>query len=246
MSNHPSSDYDQFAWFYNKHWAGPWVDRVMPLLEKLLLPNLPSAASILDLCCGTGQLAARLAERGFRVVGVDISEEMLSFARVNAPAILFHRADARSFSLDDTFDAAVSTYDSLNHLLTIEDIRKTFENVSRLLNPGAPFLFDLNMDVGYRERWKGSFSMVENDNVVAARSSYDSDRRTARLDLTLFRLEGAGWRRVNLALTQTCYRSEQIIAALHGTGFADPAMYNITGDRIAEETGRTFFLARKQ
>jgi ubiquinone/menaquinone biosynthesis C-methylase UbiE len=49
--------YDRFAWVYDRYWAGDFATRVLPVLERLLLASLPAGARILDLCCGTGQLA---------------------------------------------------------------------------------------------------------------------------------------------------------------------------------------------
>jgi len=68
------SDYDPFAWVYNKHWGDSFTQHALPVLEKLVLPHLPAKARILDLCCGTGQLAQVLIERGYQVTVLDGSE----------------------------------------------------------------------------------------------------------------------------------------------------------------------------
>ena len=60
-SLHPTSDYDRFAPVYNLHW-GSYAELVLPILEHLVLRHLPEEAAVMDLCCGTGQLAARLCE----------------------------------------------------------------------------------------------------------------------------------------------------------------------------------------
>ncbi len=130
------ADYDPFAWFYDRHWGG-FSRQVLPVLERLVLGELPAGARILDLCCGTGHLAALLTERGFRVVGVDVSAGMLAFARVNAPQADFVLADARDFALPEAVDAAVSLYDSLNHILALDELARVFVNVRRALVPGG-------------------------------------------------------------------------------------------------------------
>ncbi len=93
------SDYDGFAWFYDRHWGDEFSARVLPVVEKLLLSRLPPGGRILDLCCGMGRLAAALGKRGFSLTGVDASKGMLRFARGNAPSTNFFQADARSFHL---------------------------------------------------------------------------------------------------------------------------------------------------
>lgn len=116
------AEYDAFAWTYNRYWGRDAVQRFLPVLEKLVLPHLPPDAHVLDLCCGTGQLAQALAERGYQVTGIDGSEEMIRFARINAPNVDFIIEDARQFHLPGTYHAVISTYDSLNHVTSLEEL----------------------------------------------------------------------------------------------------------------------------
>lgn len=63
------SDYDRFAWFYNRYWgSSSYIDKVIAILDDLLLSHLPVNGRILDLCCGTGQVAHALTTRGFQVM----------------------------------------------------------------------------------------------------------------------------------------------------------------------------------
>ena len=144
------SDYDCFAWAYNRHWSY-FDQQVLPILDRLVLKGLPAGAHILDLCCGTGQLARALTDRGYQVTGLDGSEEMIRFARENAPDADFIVDDARSFSSPDAYHAAVSAFDSLNHVMTLAELASVFCNVSAALHEGGPFLFegvDLLVDLG--------------------------------------------------------------------------------------------------
>src|SRR2546430_8206637 len=75
------SDYDKFAWIYNKHWGDAFTSTAKRVLEKLLLSRLPPRARILDLCCGTGQLAKVLSSEGFDVTGIDGSPFFFSSRR---------------------------------------------------------------------------------------------------------------------------------------------------------------------
>ena len=78
------NDYDPFVRVYNLFW-GPYATRMYPILEHLVLRHLSGKAPVLDLCCGTGQLAARLTEDGYAVTGVDGSEPMIEVARATHP-----------------------------------------------------------------------------------------------------------------------------------------------------------------
>lgn len=101
MSSDPSA-YDNFAWIYNRHWGMKFTAGAVAVLEELVFDGIPENAAILDLCCGTGQLANILAERGYEVTGLDGSEEMLVFARKNAPGVEFIHNDASAFSLPNS------------------------------------------------------------------------------------------------------------------------------------------------
>jgi SAM-dependent methyltransferase len=240
------SDYDAFAWTYNRHWGDMFLRQSLKALDKLVLPRMPAGGRILDLCCGTGQLARELTARGLRVTGVDGSEEMLRYARTNAPDARFILADARSFRLPAKYGAAISAFDSLNHVMTLEGLTQVFRNVHAALAPGGRFLFDLNMEEAYLAQWRGSFTIVEDESVCILRPSYDPDEKLGRDDITMFRLVKGAWHRADLSLTQRCYPEGDVRSALSGAGFSEVSTYNAERDfDVRGGAGRTFFLARK-
>ncbi len=116
------------------------------LLERVFSRFLPRpATSVLDLGCGTGSHALRLADRGIRVTGIDASAGMLRVARAKArgrtnPA--FVRADMRSFDLGRRFDAAICVDGAFTHLLTDRDLLAHLRRVRRHLGPGGAYAFD--------------------------------------------------------------------------------------------------------
>jgi SAM-dependent methyltransferase len=235
--------YDAFADIYNRYW-GRFVAGIVPTLDRLLLDDLRHGARVLDLCCGTGQLAGILLGRGFQVTGVDGSSAMIGHARRNAPAATFVLADARSFTLAEPVEAVVSTFDSLNHVLSLPELTGAFGCVHRALAPGARFLFDLNMVDGYELRWRGSFGIVTDDEVIVARSLWDPDKAIGRIDLTLMSPGGDGWDRRDLTLTQRCYTEEEVRSALAGAGFVAIEVLD-SAAAGHDEVGRSFFLACK-
>lgn len=241
------SAYDRFAAVYNRYWGGEFTPRLFPILESLVLRQLSPGASILDLCCGTGQLAGTLTALGYRVTGVDGSAEMLRFARENAPGARLIHADARSFSLPSPADAAVSVFDSLNHVMSLPDLTAVFRNVHAALVPGGPFLFDLNMEAGFSLVWNDSFGIVEDDMVCVVRTSYDPDGKVARFDATIFNSPD-GWERTDLVLEQRCYEESEVRSALGAAGFEGVTAY-ARDEReglvpLDEQADRAFFLCR--
>ncbi|PTM59680.1 class I SAM-dependent DNA methyltransferase [Desmospora activa] len=234
--------YDPFAVIYHQHW-GYFPDRFWPILEERILSHLPADASILDLCCGTGGLAKKLTEAGWDVTGVDGSVSMLEIARREAPHAHFLHSDAREFHLETKFHAALSTFDSLNHILEWEGLKQTFTNVYHTLLPGGVFFFDLNMQEGYHRRWQGQFHIVHTNHAVMVTSRYD-EQRLAEMDFTLFTLEQDDWHRTNFTLTQRCYEEEEVTRELQEAGFSDVKVHDAALFGW-DQTGRSFFYARK-
>jgi len=239
-------DYDEFAWVYNLHWGEAFTRLVAPALGPLGLDELPAASSILDLCCGTGQLAAVLTEDGFRVTGIDGSAAMLAFARENAPEAQFVHADARDFTVGTPPDAVLSLFDSLNHVLTLAELMSVFRCVHAALKPGGLFLFDLNMEAGYRQRWRQQFSVVEDDHVCVMRLNCRVQEAVYDSELTVFRLCDGVWRRGDVTLRQRAYEEDEIRHALSLTGFDQVETYNGEEELgLSGEVGRLFFRCRR-
>jgi SAM-dependent methyltransferase len=90
----------------------------------------------LDVACGTGRHLEYLSRR-HPTVGVDSSREMLRFARRRLPGVRLVPGDMRTFRLDRRFDVVSCLFSAIGHLRTEEDVRKTFANFARHLNPGG-------------------------------------------------------------------------------------------------------------
>lgn len=241
------SDYDAFAWMYDKHW-GSFATQVVPVLEELVLNDLPPGARILDLCCGTGQLAHALSAQGFRMTGIDGSESMIAIARENAPDAAFRVDDARDFRIDGEFHAALSTFDSLNHVMSRDELTSVFRNVYGALKGGGVFAFDLNMEEGYRTRWRGSHGYVEDDHACIARSSHLPEEGIGKTEITMFFRREDRWERSDVTLLQRCYDEDEVLKALRAAGFVGGKAYNggrDLGEELSRFPGRSFFVSRK-
>ena len=239
------SEYDLFAWFYNKYWGGEYSRPALAIYNILLFPHLPDGCRILDLCCGAGQIAKGLTEQGYRVTGVDGSEAMLEFARANAPGAEFIRADARDFRLPDKFQAVISAFDSLNHVMELEELKTVFRNVYAAMEDDGLFHFDLNLE-DESEMLGGSLEIVEDDHVCVVRASYKSEEKLKRYDVTMFRMEDASWRRSDLTLFQRYYVPDDVTAALAECGFSRVRTYDARREfGLTISDGRMFYLARK-
>ena len=238
------TDYDTFAEVYNRHWGG-FATGVLEILDKLGLDELKAGDHVVDVCCGTGQLAAELIKRKLRVTGIDGSAEMVRIAAGNAPGASFVVADAREFRLEDPAKMALSTYDSLNHVTELADLAQAFRRVADALEPGGRFVFDLNMEAGFQSRWHGTFVIDEADELVVAESSYDPEEKLGVVKLILLERAADAWIRKDLRLTQRAYPADALIAALEGAGFESVAEHDAADLMSGWQAGRSFFVATK-
>ena len=147
-------------------------------------------------------------------------------------------ADARSLDLPSVYHGAVSTFDSLNHVMSLEELGAVFQNVYTALVENGIFVFDMNMEKGYRVRWQNSFAIVEDDNVCIVRAGYNPEEQTGRNDITLFRLKDGIWQRSDLTLFQKCYSERGIRSARVTT--AQRLIWRGRG-RISNVVGNTLF-----
>jgi SAM-dependent methyltransferase len=237
--------YDPFAWFYNEYWSRTIPRQLMTALERFFIPLLPARSRILDVCCGTGQIAAELTARGFQVTGLDASREMLRYARRNAPLAKFTAADARSFNFAPAYEAAISTFDSLNHFLSMKELAAVFHNVRRALVKPGLFFFDVNLEKGFLRNWQEMFSVVEADKVCVIHGKYDRATRIGWYEFTLFRPARHCWQRSGFIIQERCFSQAEIKRALKAAGFRHAVTYDAEKDAgLVDHAGRVFFLAR--
>jgi SAM-dependent methyltransferase len=109
---------------------------------------------VLDLGCGTGNSSIPFFSRGYEVIGLDRSPEMLAIARSKLPPVTFVEADFRDFQVAEPVDLTVSMFDSLNNLTDPADFVRTARNVWTALRPGGLFVFDINTSAGLRDLWE--------------------------------------------------------------------------------------------
>jgi|GEM_PF-379398 len=179
------TDYDPWAWLYNESEAHLACRRLLPILKKSLLKHLPERSHILDLCCGTGQISQQFILRGHQVTGLDGSEKMLDYARENAPGGHFILGDARSFEFQTVFDAAVVTDSALNHIMSLEELKRVFQNVYNVLKEEGIFFFDLGLEKRYRNISINDGELKET-YAWAVGETYDSNKEIGTFTITIF------------------------------------------------------------
>lgn len=123
------------ARFYDDHFAGVTRQAIDPLLEGL---GDISGRRLIDICCGTGDLAEAAALGGAQVTGVDFAEPMIEIARARVPAAQFEVGDAEKLSFEDaSFDAATCAFG----LWHVADPDSAISEAARVLKPGGTYSY---------------------------------------------------------------------------------------------------------
>ena len=245
-----------FARIYNLRWGG-FANDVAPRIREFYAgtPIGQTDKSILDVCCGTGQLALHFLEHGYRVTGLDLSPAMLDYARANTAAYIDHGlarfvlGDAADFALDERFGLAVSTFDALNHLPDLNALRGCFRSVFALLLDEGWFIFDLNTRSGLR-RWGGVSVQDAEELTLLTRGVIVEEQDRAYTQITGFlRREGDLYERFDETAYNTMFALEAVHAALLATGFRRAHFARVrdlaTPIDAPEQEGRVFVVAYK-
>jgi len=242
--------YGEIARFYDRmmgegKYRG-WKKLIAQVVKQY---NIPLGAC-LDVACGTGNISKLLIEMGFRVIGIDNSAAMLRVARSKFPQEKFIRADACEFTLGDKIKKditfVVSFYDSLNYILTDQDMLKAFQSIYRNIMAGTIFLFDMNTveHVAAAQKYKPRLAGGRDFYSVYRYSGQD---RIWQLDIDMFIKEGKRYRFVREKHTERGYDKKDIALLLAQAGFN---LLDVREERKIYEDGierlsRLYFIAQK-
>ena len=182
---------EKFTEIYDRRFSG-YAQKSAPYLlnffsnQSAALRILP----VLDLGCGTGQLAFHFLEAGYSFTGLDLSPNMLLKARERcrrhwvAGKADFIEADISTFEISGPFGMVVSTYNSLNHLETPESLRGCFRSVRTSLAPGGAFVFDYHTALGLRA-WAGDEASSLEGESVQSHGEFDEAKGRAVMRLAI-------------------------------------------------------------
>lgn len=224
-----------------------WCERITDVLRRYGIND----GIVLELGCGTGRMTRLLAEKGYDMIGVDLSEEMLGIAReaeTEQTGILYLNQDMREFELYGTVRAVVSVCDSVNYLTEEEDLSDVFRLVNNYLDPNGIFIFDLNTIYKYRDLL-GETTICENrtDGSFIWENYYDEDEQINQYDLTLFIKEEDGrYRKYEETHFQRAYELQTVQRLLEEAGLEFLGCYDENLKEAAkDDSERVYFIARE-
>ena len=218
--------------------------------EEILRREGLAPRTVVDLACGTGSVTEILARKGYRVTGVDMSEEMLTEAAMKTMDMeqppMYSCQLLQELRLPRGVDMAVCALDSLDYILDPADCKEAIRRAYKALNPGGIFIFDVNTPEKLRAMDDQVFLDEDDDVYCVWRGEFDEETNICSYGMDLFQREGNMWRRSFEEHREYAYSQEQLTEFLKDAGFTHIKVY---ADRLFEAPRegeqRIYFKARK-
>ena len=242
--------YHELAFSYDRLTSDVDYDATVDFYFQILDAEKLQPRTAVDLACGTGSVALRLANRGLQVTAVDMSWEMLMVAQQKAleadvyPQFVCQKL--QNLHLPKGVDLAVCALDSIDYILDPADCKEAIRRVYKALNPGGCFIFDVNTPEKLRAM-DGQVFLDEDDDVYCVwRGVFDEQTNICSYGMDLFQRRGELWQRSFEEHQEYAYSAQQLVGYLKDAGFTSVAVY---GDRKfadpAEGEQRIYLKARK-
>lgn len=224
-----------------------WVNYIKAIIEM----EGANPQKVLDLGCGTGNVAIPMARMGYAVTALDLSPNMLAVAEQKArnAGLNIHwvNQDMREIDIPDDFDLVLSMCDSLNYLTEEADLQKVFGIVYKQLKENGLFIFDLNSYYKISYIF-GNETYTLNDDEISYiwENNFDEATGICEMELTFFLREGQLYKRFKEIHQERGYKSDRVVADLEAAGFHQIRQYEELSFHVpTRETERIYFVARK-
>ncbi len=247
--------YSAFAGIYDEFMDNipyeKWEEYIICILKKHGIDS----GIVAELGCGTGIMTRRLAKRGYDMIGIDISGEMLSVAREyeDDGNILYLNQDMRELELFGTVNAVISICDSINYILSEDELCNVFKKVNNYLEKDGLFIFDIKTLHFYSNILKDTVQ-VDNrkDACLIWENCFDNESCIHTYDLTMFMAseDARGNKKLFERYTerhlQRAYSIEEIKKAIDASGMELVNVYGATTyEAPKDEDERVYFVVRE-
>lgn len=246
------SGYSTFARFYDKLTANIDYQKRGEYFHKIIKKFKTTKENILlDLACGTGSISEIMAGLGYDVIGVDSSEEMLGIAMEkkfsSGSSIQYLCQDMCRLDMFGTVDVTICALDSINHLPSIKDVKKVFEDVAFFSELNGLFIFDVNTLYKHRKILADNTFTYEAEGIYCIwENTLDRATDEVKMNLEFFEeLDNGLYQRSSDSFSEKAYKESEFEKALEESGFEVLAKYgDDTFEAPTDNTQRIVYAAR--
>ena len=238
--------YEALAVSYDRLTNDVDYEATVAFYEEILKQEGLKPRTAVDLACGTGSVTAILAQKGLQVIGVDMSEEMLTVASQKAADAWFICQKLQQLRLPKAVDLAVCALDSLDYITDPEDCKEAIRKTYKYLNPGGIFIFDVNTPEKLRAM-DGQVFLDEDEDVYCVwRGEFDEKTNICSYGMDLFQRKGNLWERSFEEHREYAYSADQLVGFLKDAGFTHIRVYGDCRMEAPQEgEQRIYIKARK-
>lgn len=237
--------YQSFAAGYEKFSADNDYAAFADYYEEIFSEYNIKPSLVLDLGCGSGSLTTIMAEKGYDMIGVDISPEMLDMAREKNPGILYLNQDMREFELYGTVDVIYSSFDCINYITNKNDVKKIFKLVNNYLNYGGLFIFDINTVHKLKNVLGNNTFVFDKDDVYLVWQN-DYYNKIATFYLDMFYKTDGKYERFYEEHYERAYEIDEIKEMMKFSGLELLGVFDeLSFDKPKKNSERVFFVARR-
>jgi SAM-dependent methyltransferase len=216
--------YRDLADVYDEMASDPELQKFYKYWRQLLLQTISErklkVRTIVDLMCGTGNTTIPwIRKAGWSVIGVDGSASMLLYARKKSDRVRWYCQDIRKLRLKERAEVATCHGDSLNHILSPEELQEVFNRVADILDPGGLFLFDISTE--HLFRWLHERDMLSRigKNYMVSSNQYDAKSRIVEFRLLWFIPRGRLYKKRQVRVQERPYTVGEIREMARESGF---------------------------
>lgn len=183
--------YKEFSYYYDYFNYTADYDVLADTIHKWATSSKLDGKIACDLGCGTGELAIRLNEKGWDVIAVDCSEEMLDVfmdkrEELGLYNILILNQDITQLDMYGTVDLFTCTFDTVNHLNGAADVQKLFDKVSLFMHPDGVFIFDMNTEYKHLNVLGNElFNFDEDEAACIWQNTLDSENNRTNISINI-------------------------------------------------------------
>lgn len=245
--------YHEFANIYDRLMNDIAYDQWADYIEEIFNQCSIKPTLVLDLGCGTGNMTLELAKRGYDMIGVEQSEDMLGCAVEKSDEmgqnVLWLNQSMCGFELYGTVGAIISTLDCVNYITRTKDLRNMLSLVHNYLDENGLFIFDINTKYKFEEiLGNNTFHEIREDVAYIWQSGYNGRKKICSFDLTFFvRNDNGSYDRFDEYHEERMYTKDELTNHIEQSGLKLLATYHdLSFRKDNNKSDRIFFVCQKK